>query len=113
MEAFDPSMFPHLAYLLPLTEGQDSGASVTEAFPDPSGDPLPCRVRFKGPRIEYRADQEATVTPVDVAFPADPVCKKGDRFQRTPAARLLRALGPAQARDGDGVLFVVQCEAID
>lgn len=112
MEPFDPGMFPHRVFLLPLAEDTDTDAGVTEAFPAP-GSELLCRIRLKGSRSGMSGDSEVAVTLADVAFPHDPGCKKGDRFQKQSSATMLRALAAAQARDADNVLFVVSCEVIE
>jgi len=108
-------MFPARVYLLPETDTKDAAASVAEGFPPTDGlTALPCRVRLKGSHAGMAANQEIGITLADLAFPADPGCVKGDRFQQIGSGnRTFRALAPAQARDAGSVLFVVACEVID
>lgn len=114
MEAFDPSMFPHLAILNVLNEGADATASTFEDFA-PGVAPLPCRVRATATHQSPFGPGAGEVSTTDcrVGFPADPGCKKGDRFIRASDGLTVRALAPARARDGDGVLFVVYGLIVD
>ncbi len=112
MEAFDPSMFGHLVFFRELAQADDDTAGTVESFPAPLGLPLPCRVRFSGTRQGRAGDAEISVTPAQVAMPADPGARRGDVLQ-TADGRLIRALGPARARDADGSLWVVSGEVID
>lgn len=117
MEPFDPGMFPHSVYFLSLASTGDPTASTKENFPTDLGGltPLPCRIRSTITRqASYGPGEgEVSVTEARIAFPTNPGCKKSDRFQRVSDGLLCRALGPARARDGDGVLFVVETEVID
>jgi hypothetical protein len=114
MQAFDLSMFPHLVTLDVLADGADATASTEEGF-TPGATPLPCRVRSTITHQERfgAGDREVSYTEARVAFPANPGAKKGDRFVRTTDGLILRALAPARARDGDGALFVIECQVVD
>jgi hypothetical protein len=116
MRPFSVRMFPHSVYLLAEADGSDPTASVVEGFPPTSGlAPIPCRVRLSATaQAPFGAgDGEVTATGAQIAFPAQPGAKKGDRFLRPKDGLTLRVLAPARARDGDGALFVVSCEVID
>ena len=110
MRPFSPRMFPHRVRVSALAEKVGRSGGVDETWGDP-GPPLPCRVRFATDRPGMAALAEVGVGGGQVAFPADPGLKLGDRIAL--GDRPLRALGPARPRDGDGVLFVANFEAID
>lgn len=110
MRPFSPRMFPHRATVAFLIEATGPAGGVAEAFDDP-GPPLRCRVRYAADRAGMSAAAEVGVLAGQVAFPADPGVKLGDRIEA--GGRRLRALGPAQPRDGDGALFVVEFESVN
>ena len=110
MRPFSLRMFPHRASVRPLVESIGSSGGDSEDF-GPPGPLLPCRVRFSADRQVWAAEAEASHTAAQVGFPADPAVKLGDHL--VLGSRTLRVIGPVQARDADGVLFVVTCEIID
>ena len=110
MLPFHPTMFPHQATIWPLVEAEGPSGGTEETFPEAAGECLACRVRFANQREVMAALGESSLTPAQVAFPADPGVKLGDRI--VAEGRHLRVLGPAQSRGGGG-LFVVACQVVD
>lgn len=110
MRPFSPRMFRHRARVRAAAEVAGRSGGVAETLGDP-GPELPCRVRVSGERQGFAAAGEVAVARAQVAFPADPGVALGDRLVCGPAE--YRALGPARARDAEGVLFVVECEVVE
>lgn len=106
-------MYPHLVYILPITESTDLTASLVETPPSTEGlTPVACWINLKETRAGMQGDAEIGTTEANVYFPVNPGSIKGCFFQRTTDGLSLRALG--RAKDVSfGFNFCVACVVIE